>query len=146
MPEQQHGGRDEKEVRKQDEKVDEKQDEKSMDEKYRRDPLGTLQSAVFLIWIGAVFLARNLGALPDDDRLRMVGFLGAGGIVLLGVVLRLLIPEYRRPIGGSLVFAAALIGVGIGFGLGNWNLIGPLVLVAVGLSILVGGAFRHRDQ
>ena len=146
MPDRQYGEKDEKDVQKRDEKVDEKQDEKSMDEKYRRDPLGTLQNAVFLIWIGAMFLAKNLGALPDGDRFWMVGFLGAGGIVLLGVVLRLSIPEYRRPIGGSLVFAAALIGVGIGFGFGNWNIIGPLVLVAVGLSILVGGAFRRRGQ
>ena len=142
MPEQQYGEKDEKEVQKR----DEKQDEKSMEEKYRRDPLGTLAGAVFLIWIGAVFLAKNLGALPDDDRFWMVGFLGAGGIVLLEVVLRLLIPEYRRPIGGSLVFAAALIGVGVGFGLGNWTIIGPLVLVAIGLSILVGGAFRRQGQ
>jgi hypothetical protein len=146
MPEQQYGQRDEKEVQKQDEKVDEKQDEKSMEEKYRRDPLGTLGGAVFLIWIGAMFLAKNLGALPEGDRFWMIGFLGAGGIVLLEVVLRLLIPEYRRPIGGSLVFAAALIGVGIGFGLGNWNIIWPLVLVAVGVSILVGGAFRRKGQ
>jgi hypothetical protein len=142
MPEQRYGEKDEKEVQKR----DEKQDEKSVEEKYRRDPLGTLQNAVFLIWIGAVLLARNLGALPDVDRAWMVGFLGAGGIVLIGVVLRLLIPEYRRPIGGSLVFAAALIGVGVGFGLGNWTIIGPLVLVAVGLSILVGGVFRRRGQ
>jgi hypothetical protein len=47
MPEQQYGQRDEKEVQKQDEKVDEKQDEKSMDEKYRRDPLGTLGGPYF---------------------------------------------------------------------------------------------------
>ena len=146
MPDRQYREKDEKDVQKRDEKVDEKQDEKGMEEKYRRDPLGTLQNAVFLIWIGAVFLAKNLGALPDGDRFWMVAFLGAGGIVLLGVVLRLLIPEYRRPIGGSLVFAAALIGVGIGFGLGNWTIIGPLVLVAVGLSILVGGASRRRGQ
>jgi hypothetical protein len=140
MPDQLRGEKDEKDVQKR----DEKQEEKGVEEKYRRDPLGTIGGAVFLIWIGAMFLARNLGALPEDDRFWMIGFLGAGGIVLIGVVLRLLIPEYRRPIGGSLVFAAALIGVGIGFGIGNWSIIGPLVLVAIGLSILVGGAFRKK--
>jgi hypothetical protein len=142
MPGQQYGEKDEKEVQ----KHDEKQDEKGMEEKYRRDPLGTIESAVFLVWIGAVFLARNLGALPEGDRFWMVLFLGAGGIVVLEVLLRLLVPEYRRPVGGSLVFAAALIGVGIGFGIGNWSIIGPLVLVAVGLSILVGGRSRRRGQ
>jgi hypothetical protein len=71
-----------------------------------------------------------------------LGFLGAGAIVLLEVVVRLLVPAYRRAVGGTLVFAAILLGVGLGEIVG-WVVIGPLVLIALGVSVLLRGLFRR---
>ena len=128
-------------------KEDEKQREKQ-DEKWHRDPLSAIVWAAILIWIGVVLLIGNMGLLDNLSILgRRVevwsfGFLGAGAIVLLEVVVRLLVPAYRRAVGGTLVFAAILLGVGLGEIVG-WILIGPLVLIALGVSVLLRGLFRR---
>ena len=67
---------------------------------------------------------------------------GAGCWIRYDVVVRLLVPAYRRAVGGTLVFAAILLGVGLGEIVG-WILIGPLVLIALGVSVLLRGLFRR---
>ena len=47
----------------QEEKDIDKVEEKSAEEKWRRDPLGSITWAVILIWAGLVLLADNLGML-----------------------------------------------------------------------------------
>ena len=56
---------DEKEMEKHDEKQEKSSEEKNWDEKYRRDPLGTIVWAAIFIWAGLVFLAANLGFLDS---------------------------------------------------------------------------------
>ena len=95
---------------KQEEKVQEKQVEKH-EEKVQQDPLNAVVAALILIWAGVVLLASNLGLLETLTRLMnllplpeyglpfdipFVGltawrlfFLGAGGIVLCEVLVRL---------------------------------------------------------
>ncbi len=143
-----YGEYDEKELEKREEK-----EEKSYEEKHRDDPVETFVWAGTLIWLGVVLLARNLGWL-EQLRLRATGlpfgipidptawtlfFLGAGVLVLLGVVIRLLVPSYRRSITGSLVWAVVLFGIA----LGTWELIWPLILIAIGLSLLLSAIFRR---
>ncbi len=145
---------EEKELEKHEEKS---ADEKSYDEKYRRDPLGSIIWALILIWVGVVLLAENMGFL---DRLGIrltfaklpfeipfIGdswsliFLGIGVIVLFEIAIRLLIPDFRRPVTGSVIFAIVCFGLAIG----SWNLIWPLILIAVGASILLRGLFRSNQ-
>ena len=52
-----------------DEKEVAKQEEKTMEEKWRRDPLGTLIWALILIWAGLVWLGWNLGILTRSALL-----------------------------------------------------------------------------
>jgi len=112
-------------------------DEKRWDEKVRRDPFGTTLWGLILMWSGLVLLASNLGwlgplaAIPPWSLM----LLGAGGILLLGVAYVLLVPAYRRPIGGLLVLAFLLLlgGVGSAFGLA---LLAPALLIALGMLIL----------
>jgi hypothetical protein len=128
-------------------KEEEKQEEKQ-DEKWRRDPLSAIVWAGILIWAGLALLGDNMGLWDNLTILGSgvqgwsIGFLGAGVIVLGEVVIRLLMPAYRRGVGGTLVFAAILLGVGLGEIVG-WDLIGPLVLVAIGVSVLFRGFFRR---
>jgi hypothetical protein len=145
---------DEKEREKREEKSPE---EKSWEEKYRRDPLGSITWAVILIWAGIVFLLDNLGVLYQftiaGESIPGLGFLvgleawsliliGAGVILLIEVVIRLLIPEYRRPVGGNLFFGIFLIAIGLGQLIG-WVIIWPLILIALGLSLVIRSFLRR---
>jgi len=145
---------DEKELEKREEKSP---DEKQWEEKSRRDPLSAVIWALILVWAGVVFLASNLGWL--DSLLRRtsdipgMGFLtrlvdawpvvliGAGVILLGEVVARLVMPAYRGPVTGTAIFAVILIAIGLG-DLVNWNLLWPIILIALGLSVLLRGLKR----
>jgi len=141
--------KDEKEVLKHDEKVE------------QNDMLSSISWAFILMWAGLVFLASNMGwlsaygldfngwAFPFFNDWQEFGVwnliaLGAGGIVLLESIVRLLIPKFRRRLGSSLIGAAVLIGVGLGGWL-SWNYIWPLILIAVGINVLVSGLNRKNQ-
>ena len=128
---------------------EEEKEEKTWDEKWRRDPLGAAVWAAILIWAGLVLLAENIGLLANltiqDTAVDAwpIIFIGAGGIVFLEVLVRLLVPSYRRPVGGTLTFAVILVGVGLG-NLFGWAIVLPLVLIAIGVSALLRGLIRGR--
>jgi hypothetical protein len=145
---------DEKEMEKHEEKSAE---EKSYEEKYRNDPLGAIVWAVILIWVGLVLLAQNMGYLKGlVERLQFadlpfevpfVGdswsliFLGIAVILVIEIVIRLVIPDYRRPLMGTAVFLIVCIGLAFG----SWELIWPLILIAIGASILLRAFFRSNQ-
>lgn len=129
----------EKEREKEEEKAREKE-EKSWEEKWRHDPVGTAVWAVILIWAGLVLLAGNLELLKGLDAWGLI-FTGASVLVFLGVAFRLLVPAYRRPVGGTLIWAAILLGIGLG-NLLEASITWPLILIAVGLGLLLRGLFR----
>lgn len=140
--------KDEKEVLKHDEKVEE------------NDRLSSITWAFILMWAGLVFLANNMGwfaqlGIEVDPSWYFHSFedwthfgvwnlvaLGAGAILILETIARMLIPQFRRHVGGSLIVAAVFIGVGLG-GWFSWNYIWPVILIAVGLNILLKGMFRR---
>lgn len=149
---------EEKELSKQEEKSPEEKyygGEKDFEEKNRRDPLSTIVWAVILIWAGVVFMANNLGYLSVFQSVLDIFpafgesweidipfvYLDAIQIFLIGLVLilaveiliRLLVPEYRRPIFGSVVF----LGVVLSFALDRWDFFFPILLIAFGISILI---------
>jgi hypothetical protein len=157
---------DKKEVQEREEKWEEKELEKQeekWEEKWHRDPLSAIVGAVVLIWAGVVFLAGNIGLLGsitrflDGLRIRAfdelpweipfirlealsIFFIGAGVIVLVEIVVRLLVPAYRKGVMGSFIGAIVLFALGTG----NWSLIVPLILIAIGVSTLLGAFSRKR--
>lgn len=127
------------------EKEEEKRHEK--EEKGRSDPLSTLVWALILIWAGLVLLADNLGLLafrglvapgvfPFSISAWGVIFAGAGVIILLEVVVRLVVPAYRRPVAGSVVLGFVFLGIGLGQ-LISWGVIWAIILIVLGLIILL---------
>jgi hypothetical protein len=153
---------DEKQEEKFHEKEVEKQEEK-WEEKWHRDPLGVVVGAVILIWLGIVLLAGNLGILDTFegllDALRIqtwglpvevlpfvnarvwpIFFLGAGMILLVELVVRLLMPAYRRRVLGTAI--GAIVFFALAFG--KWALLGPLILIAIGISMLLGSFLKNE--
>ena len=139
MSEQQRYEKEEKEEKR------EEKDEKERGEKWRRDPLSAVAWAGILIWAGLALLADNLGYLARFERLSTWGviFIGAGVIVLLEVGVRLLVPAYRRPIMGSIIFGLILIAIGLG-NLISWNILWPTILIVLGGAILVRTLLGRR--
>jgi hypothetical protein len=134
---------DEKEEEKHDEKRD--QEEKNWDEKWRRDPVNAAAWAAIFIWAGLVLLADNLRLFTRFERLDAwaIILIGAGLIVLVEVAVRLLVPAYRRPVVGSVIFGIILLALGTGNVIG-WNAIWPIVLIALGVIILARGFLPRR--
>jgi hypothetical protein len=139
MSDRQFGEKEEKEEKR------EEKEEKERDEKWRRDPLSVIIWAAILIWAGLVFLADNLGLLTRFEGLGAWGlvFIGAGLIVLLEVAVRLLRPEYRRSIVGTLIFGVILIAIGAG-NVAGWNVVWPIALIIGGAAILLSVFLRRR--
>ena len=154
------GEKDEKsrqEEEKSHEKEEEKKEEKGGDEKWRRDPLRSVTWAAILIWAGLVLLAENLGLLVNLRTLVrgapsiffaraeswMLIFTGAGVLVLLEAIIRLIVPAYRRPVAGSIILGAVLLGIGLGEIVG-WAVIWPLILIGAGLIFLLQSLIGRR--
>ena len=145
MSEPQHHEQEDKprERQEKEEKHGEKE-EKNWEEKWRRDPLGGMVWAGILIWAGLVLLADNFKLLVRLEWMEAwaVILIGAGLILLLEVAVRLLVPAYRRAVTGTLILGLVLIGVGLG-DLLTWDVIGPLILIVLGLFILVRVLLRR---
>jgi hypothetical protein len=139
------------------EKQEKSRGEKNWDEKWRRDPLNAAVWALILIWLGLTLLAKNLdafqsarvfGSLMPQEGWSRLFFAGAGGILLLQVLFRLLVPAYRAPVVGTIILAVVFLAIGLGNWIGNlgwgWILL-PILVILVGLLILFRGLFRKRE-
>lgn len=132
------------------EEKNEKDEGESWDEKWRRDPVEAAVWAFVLIWAGLVWLLSATTTFWDsllgrDGDWWALAFLGAGVIILLGVLFRLLVPAYRRPLTGSIIIGFIFLGIGLGQLTDLWLVVGPLILIAIGAGLLLTGIFRRRE-
>ncbi len=139
----------------QDEKAEEKQEEKRAEKgpeekgwgekDWRRDALGGSIWALILIWAGAMFLLVTLDLTFLDwlDWGNVWGaiLLGAGVLIGAEIVIRLLVPSHAQPLRGRIVLATILIILGIS-ALTD-VMLWPLILIAVGFSILFQAFFQR---
>lgn len=119
-----------------------------IEEKWARDPLGTAIGALILIWLGVTLFLANLGTFAwiQWENFWAWFVLGVGAIFILEVLIRLVVPEYRRPIGGRLIAGVILLAIGASFTFLPFDIgkLWPLIPIAIGLAILFGGLFRLR--
>jgi hypothetical protein len=150
MSDRQYYGKEEEKAEK--ERGKHEKEDMTWDEKWRRDPLSAAIWAVILVWAGLVLLANNLDlfatlgwfqALESDAPVWGLILAGAGLIVLLGAALRLLVPAYRQPVGGSLILGAILLGLGLG-NLLRADIAWPLILIAIGVGLLLRGLLGRQ--
>jgi hypothetical protein len=138
--------RDEKGEKDERDEKDEKDREKSeKDEKYTRDPLSAIVWALIFIGAGVVLLLESTGLIYFGRYLNawQIIMAVAGVVLLLEAAVRLIVPAYRRPVLGTIILGFILLSIGLG-GFARWELIWPVVLILVGLSIILGGLFRGR--
>jgi fatty acid desaturase len=141
--------KDEKEEEKRGEKGEKTRGEKSWDEKWRRDPINAICWAAVFIWAGLGLFAETTNWGPRTFswwNTWAVVLAGAGAIFIVCALVRLAIPEHRRPISGNLIFGFILLGVGLedltGWG---WGTLGAFILIAIGVIIIFSGIFRRRS-
>jgi hypothetical protein len=134
---------------------DEKQEKEEKDSSEREwdkgeqwsggDALGPLGWGLVIIFAGLAFVAVNLGMYPwlAWDNVWSGIFIGAGLLFLLEVILRILMPTYRRPIRGRIILAFVALAIGLG-GIIGWEVTWPLIIIAVGLAVIIGVFVRPR--
>jgi hypothetical protein len=144
QPEEQYDEKYEKEEEKS-EKEHGKEEKGNWDEKWLRDPLFAARWAIILIWAGVALLADQLPFMAQIGWLDGWGlaFAGAGVIVLMEAVIRVLVPAYRRSLGGILVLAALFLGIGLG-DLFGWEVTGAFILIAIGVGMLLRSFMRRN--
>jgi hypothetical protein len=115
--------------------------------------ISSLVWASILVWSGLIFLAGNLGLLSRFAKgfttvfpglptafsfleAWPLVFLGAGVIFLFSGLIRLFIPAVSNRVGGAIILGMVFIGISLGQ-LFSWNVIGPIVLVAIGVVLLL---------
>ena len=148
MSERQSYEKSEKDVYKREEKGG---DEKSWEEKWRRDPLSAAVWALVLIWMGIVLLVDSIApqvlAKAHFESEWGVIFMGMGVLLLLEVLVRIVIPEFRKPLIGNIIFAAVMIGVGLTMNdIVEWEFIWAFALIGIGVGALLHGIFRSRGS
>jgi cation transport ATPase len=128
--------KNEEKRREKDEKEDEKR--KGWDEKWRRDRINALMWALVLIWGALVILAEATGYKDHFSWWQgwAVFFAGAGAILLLAAFYRVLVPEHRRSVAGSVIIGLVLLGIGLG-SLISWSYIWVVILIVIALLILL---------
>jgi hypothetical protein len=100
---------------------------------WKNDRLDSLGWAAIFSWAALVVLATYTDFKDDFDSWDGWGvfFVGAGAIVLLEAVIRLLVPRYRARFGWTLFWGTVLLALGLGGMVsGAWYAL-PLAAVAV---------------
>jgi cation transport ATPase len=141
MPEQRY--RHEKEEKQEkDEKGRDEKEQGGMEEKWRRDPLSRVISGLIVITIGVLFLLASQEKIAWEDWWAYL-LLALGGIFIFEVLLRSIMPAYRRPVYGKLIAGLVLIAIGASniYGFVSWW---PLIIIGVGVFILFSALLRPR--
>lgn len=105
-----------------------------------RDPLGGVVFGLMVIWLGVCLFFNFKGIVPPGTwwAYMLVGF---GGLWILGGLVRLFVPRWRRGVLGSLIPGIILGAIGLMFIFDSWSY-WPWILVAVGAVIVIAVIVR----
>jgi hypothetical protein len=135
MAEKKHGEKSEKGEKQ------EKETEK--EEKYTKDPISAIFIGFVVIAVGIVlyFANEELYGVSWENAWNYV-LMGVGCAFLLSALLHTVIPQYRKPIMGEVVFGAILLVVGGAsqYEPSWW----PLILIAGGVLAILYGITKMR--
>jgi hypothetical protein len=124
--------------------------QESIEEKWARDPLGTAMGALVLIWLGVVLLVVNAGLFAgwvQWDNFWAYFLMGLGVIMVIEAIIRLIVPAFRGPVLGKILGGVILFLIGASatfITTFDWDRWWPVIPIAFGVAILLGGLFRRR--
>jgi hypothetical protein len=113
---------------------------------WRRGRGDAITWAFILIWAGVVFLAEHLNWVANYTWWNTWAVIlgGAGVILVIRGVARLVAKDPLMRRSGSLIVGLIFIGVCLGM-ITSWSIIWPLVLIGVGLLIIVESLLFRRS-
>ena len=77
----------------------------------------------------------------------LIIMMGAGVLVLLGVLARLVMPAYRRPVLGNVILGIVLLAIGLIDVVDiEGPVVGAIILFLIGGAIIVGGLVGSRGR
>lgn len=131
MPEERY--RHEKDEK--DEKDHHEKGDGGMEEKWRRDPLSGIFFGLIVVGVGIIFLLASQGRIDWADWWAYLLII-IGAVFIIEVLIRSIMPAYRRPVFGKLLAGLVLIAIGAAnaYGIGQWW---PYIIIAVGVAILL---------
>ena len=86
----------------------------------------------------------EIGAPGRPKRTPIIQTSTAGYYFSVMAVVRAAVPRFRRPVIGGFVWGAIWLGVGFGLWFDRWEVIGPIVIIAIGVAVLVGRLVPRR--
>lgn len=98
-------------------------------------PIAGIIFGLMVVWLGACLFLKQTGKIPADTwwAYLLVGF---GGLWVLGGIVRLFVPRWRRGFLGGMIPGIVVAAVGLMFIYNSWNH-WPLILVAVGVLVVI---------
>jgi len=125
----------------------EKEREKSSSEKdwWRSDRLDAIWWGITFVWGALVLVAETTNYAANFSWWNGWGvfFTGIGVAALIGTVIRLQMPAYRKKWVGSLIAGLIMLAIGLG-NLVDSDWVWILVLIVIGVSILIHVLIRKR--
>jgi uncharacterized membrane protein YjjP (DUF1212 family) len=123
-----------------------KEQEKHREIQHRhiKDPISPITGGLIVVWLGVVFLLRNMGFLYWRNWWAYF-ILGIGVILILESIIRSAIPQYRCGVAAKLIVGIILFTVGgiFIYGARDWW---PLIIIAVGLFIIFGTIWKFKSS
>ncbi|MGA9049712.1 MAG: DUF5668 domain-containing protein [Dehalococcoidia bacterium] len=119
------------------------QEQDRRDKKMHRHGFSAVFAGLLLILLGVLLFMASQGIVPWDKWWQLF-LIGLGLILLIDVLFRYLQDKAHGFQTGKIIAAVVLIVIGVVFIISavNWW---PLILVAVGVAILIGGLTRRSS-
>ena len=121
---------------------DNRAEDKTQQKRATRDLVNTITWAACFIWAGLVLIPDKYNYITTTTSWGewSLIFVGAGVIVLLGMLIGRIRSRLYRQTWKRTILALVLLGIGLQ-GIVGWRIIWPIILIVIGVLIVLRGIF-----